>query len=160
MPSETTTEQPLTDPQQSILSALLDTLVPASEDGEMPSAAQVDFEVYLQTQARHFMAALLDVLQSLDPGFAELSPGARHDHVSEFSQSRPVEFANLLSRVYDCYYQHDRVRQRIGVVKGAPFPQGNEVAQGDLSLLDPVIAYGERYRYRRPTPADDSAEGP
>jgi hypothetical protein len=151
VPSDTSSEQALSEGQRRILSALLDTLVPASEDGEMPSAAEVGFEAYLQTQARDFVDALLDVLGSLDPTFAELSPGARHDRVTELSQARPAEFAGLLARVYDSYYQHDRVRERIGVVKGAVFPQGNDVAQGDLSLLDPVIANHERHRYRRPS---------
>jgi hypothetical protein len=57
-------------------------------------------------------------------------------------------FMTLLPRVYDCYYQDDRVRRNIGVVTGAPFPQGNEVMPGDLSLLDPVIENSDRHRYR------------
>jgi hypothetical protein len=141
---------PLTESQRAVLTSLLDTLVPASEDGEMPSAAEVGFEVYLQTQARDFVPELLDVLQQLGPTFAELSPGARHEQVSEFSSGDPTKFGSLLARVYDCYYQNDQVRERIGVVRGAVFPQGNEVTQGDLSLLDPVIGNSERYRYRTP----------
>jgi hypothetical protein len=39
---------------------------------------------------------------------------------------------------------------QIGVVTGAPFPQGNQVPPGDLSLLDPVIAHSERHVYRKP----------
>lgn len=150
MHNASATEQTLSEIQQSVLFALLDTLVPASEDGELPSAAEVGFERYLRAQARDFVGPLQDVLESLDPTFAELSPGARHDRIAEFSQAKPAEFANLLARVYDCYYQDDRVRERIGVVKGAPFPQGNEVAQGDLSLLEPVVANRDKYRYRRP----------
>ena len=95
-------------------------------------------------------AALRDVLDGLAPDFAALSGRDRHERVAAFSQARPAEFAGLLARVYDCYYQDDRVRERIGVVKGAVFPQGNEVVQGDLSLLDPVIANSERHGYRRP----------
>ena len=37
----------------------------------------------------------------------------------------------------------------IGVVTGAPFPQGNQVSPGDLSLLDPVIEHSERHVYRK-----------
>ena len=39
-------------------------------------------------------------------------------------------------------------REKIGVVRGPVFPQGNDVAQGDLSLVDPVIENAERFRYR------------
>ena len=73
----------------------------------------------------------------------------RCEHVRAFAARDSDLFRSLLTRVYDCYYQHDRVRVRIGVVTGAPFPQGNVVVQGDLSLLDPVIANRARHRYRR-----------
>ncbi|MEJ2089355.1 MAG: hypothetical protein P8Y69_12980 [Gammaproteobacteria bacterium] len=68
------TDRPLSEGQQVLLTALLDTLLPASADGRMPSAADV----------------------------------------------------------------------------GAPFPQGNEITPGDLSLLDPVIESSARHRYRQP----------
>jgi hypothetical protein len=40
------------------------------------------------------------------------------------------------------------VRRAIGVVTGAPFPQGNVLEAGDLSLLDPVLRNADRHRYR------------
>ncbi len=144
------TDAPLTADERAVLAALLDTLVPAGADGRMPSAAAVDFDGYLRTQASDFVGELKSMLKRFEPPFADLAIGARGDRVAEFSAHEPDAFRNLLTRVYDCYYQDDRVRLEIGVATGAPFPQGNEVTAGDLSLLDPVIANSTRHRYRKP----------
>jgi hypothetical protein len=143
-----TTDSALTADQQRVLKALLDTLVPASDDGQMPSAAEVGFTDYLCAQAEDFVAELASILQHFEPSFAELPIAIRCERVAAFSADNPPAFQALLTRVYDCYYQNDRVRVQIGVVSGAPFPQGNVVAPGDLSLLDPVIDNSARHRYR------------
>lgn len=144
------TDQPLTDYQRTLLSALLDTLVPASADGTMPSAAEVGFHEYLSNQAEDTIAEIKSLLQQMEPHFPTEPLAERCEHVSRISSEEPVKFQNLLARVYDCYYQHDEVRRQIGVVTGAPFPQGNEVQPGDLSLLDPVIERSATHRYRTP----------
>ena len=51
------------------LSALLDTLVPASADATMPSAADVDFVSYLKTQEPAFVDDVRVVLGHLDDAF-------------------------------------------------------------------------------------------
>jgi hypothetical protein len=144
------TDRPLSEGQQVLLTALLDTLLPASADGRMPSAADVGFERYLRTQAEDFIPALASALEHFESTFAELPLDERCERVSELCAADPALFQNLLTRVYDCYYQNDQVRTEIGVVTGAPFPQGNEITPGDLSLLDPVIESSARHRYRQP----------
>ena len=144
-----TTEHALSEDQQVLLAALLDTLVPASGDGRMPSAADVDFGTYLRTQAEDFVTDLRTMLSLFDPSFATLALPDRCERLAEFSTQHPALFRGLLTRAYDCYYQDDRVRRQIGVVTGAPFPQGNEVTAGDLSLLDPVIGNRDRHTYRK-----------
>lgn len=144
------TDHPLTADQRAVLSALLDALVPASADGAMPSAADVGFEGYLHTQAADFVPVLAGMLPRFDAAFAAMPLPQRCEQLAAFSADQPALFTALLTRVYDCYYQDDRVRRAIGVATGAPFPQGNTVEPGDLSLLDPVIRNAARHRYRRP----------
>lgn len=148
MPDLVSTDYPLSEQQQSLLAALLDALIPASKDGTMPSAADVDFKYYLSTQAADFVADLTSILGQLDPALPDLSLSERCEQLTEFSANEPQAFQNLLSRVYDCYYQDDRVRSEIGVVTGAVFPQGNQIIPGDLALLDPVIESASRHGYR------------
>ena len=149
MPDLVSTHHPLSEQKQLLLSVLLDTLIPASKDGTMPSAADVEFKYYLRMQAADFVADLTIILGQLDPVFADLSLSERCEELTEFSANEPQAFQNLLSRVYDCYYQDNRVRNEIGVVTGAVFPQGNQIIAGDLALLDPVIENASRHGYRK-----------
>ena len=142
-------DRPTGDRALSTLAALLDTLVPASNDGRMPSAADVDFLAHLERFDADYLRELASVLRRFDAAFADLDLAARVDVVTRFSQDERAAFRQLIRRVYDCYYQDDRVRIAIGATPGAPFPQGNTVMPGDLALLDPVIAAHERHSYRR-----------
>jgi len=143
------TDAPFDAAQLERLDALLDTLLPASEDGRMPSAAETGFNDYLRTQGAAAIPMLRTMLQALDADFANANLPQRCAQVEAWSQANPELFAGVLTHVYDCYYQHDRVRAALGMVQGAVFPQGNEVTPGDLSLLDPVIANSSRHQYRR-----------
>ena len=143
-------EPVLNEAQRAALPALLDTLVPASTDGEMPSAADVGFDAYLVTTGESAVPMIRAVLDQLGDGFVEGAAEARRARLEEIQRAQPELFTGLLAVVYDVYYQDERVREQIGVVRGAVFPQGNEIVQGDLSLLEPVIENADRYRYRAP----------
>jgi hypothetical protein len=141
-------DRPLTEAQRATLVALLDTLVPASDDGRMPSAADMDFLAHIERQDTAYLQQLPPLLDRFDAAFAARPLDERCTFVQRFSADDPAAFNALLLRVYDCYYQDDRVRRAIGVVTGAPFPQGNVLEAGDLSLLDPVLRNADRHRYR------------
>ncbi len=141
-------DSPLSGAQLATLAALLDTLVPASADGRMPGAADTGFLSHLLQQDAAFVPQLVLLLERFDAAFATRALDERCTFVQRFSVDDPAVFNALLLRVYDCYYQDDRVRHAIGVVQGAPFPQGTVVAAGDLSLLDPVLRDSTRHRYR------------
>ena len=143
------TDHPLSEEERRTLRALLDTLLPASDELGMPSAAETDFDDYLKSQASDLLPLLKDALACFDEQFADLPLAERVERVRAISADQPEQFMALLPRVYDCYYQDDRVRHKIGVVTGAVFPQGNEVMPGDLSLLDPVIERSDSHRFRQ-----------
>ena len=143
-----TSDRPFSGSHRATLLALLDTLLPASDDGRMPSAAEVDFTAYLDAVDPAYIAGLEAVIGMFGPTFAGLDLPARVAEVQRFSLQDPKAFTALIQRVYDCYYRNERVRKAIGVNTGAPFPQGNQVAAGDLSLLDPVIRNADRHRFR------------
>lgn len=136
----------LDDERQAILNAIADTLLPASDDGRMPSAGDLDFWSYLNAFDPDGTAEVLEMVGMFDAGFAALSIDARVDAMTAFSESEPQLFRAVLPRVYGCYYQNDAVMDGIGLAKGPPFPRGNTVESGDLSLLDPVTALDRTYR--------------
>ena len=140
------TDQPLTAAQRETLTALLDTLVPASDDGVMPSAAELDFLAYLSAQAADFTPLLTQITAEFDEDFAAAPLTERVGVVQSFSERQPELFQALLFHTYACYYQDDRALVGIGMAAGPPFPRGNTVEPGDLSLLDPVVAKSKQYR--------------
>jgi hypothetical protein len=137
---------PLNEAQRRRLSALLDTILPASEDSRMPSAAELDFNAYLAEQAGDFLAALPGIVDLFDDAFAKQTLPRRVAAVEAFAKDDVPAFNGLLMRVYDCYYQDDRVRELIGAEPGPPFPRGNVIPAGDLSGLDAVVKSSPGYR--------------
>jgi len=125
--------------QREILEALVDTIVPASEDGRMPSARECDFPGFLARNAPDFLPELTGILADFDSGFTTQPARLRYERVKAFSERTPESFNRLLAQVYGCYYQDERVLAAIGLGAGAPFPRGNTLEPGDLSLLDPVL---------------------
>ncbi|MDH3642173.1 MAG: gluconate 2-dehydrogenase subunit 3 family protein [Gammaproteobacteria bacterium] len=140
------TDQPLSAAQHNTLFALLDTILPASDDGTMPSAAEVDVVAYLREGAEEFIPVLAQIIEQFSEAFAGQEPAERHTMVEAFSSSEPELFNALLFHTYTCYYQNDRVLEGIGSAAGPPFPRGNTIEQGDLSLLDPVVMGSKTYR--------------
>ena len=145
-----TSDHPLTAAQRSNLTALQDALIPASGDGRMPSAGDFDLVDYLvrksDAEAEAFLEKLPEVLDSLGAGFAVAPPDERHAAVQSFSEADPGAFRELVFHTYGCYYQDDRALVGIGMEKGPPFPRGNTIEAGDLSLLDPVVKGNHTYR--------------
>ncbi len=140
------TDHPLTAAQQQTLAALVDTILPGSADGRLPSARQLDFIGHLNDKEPAFVPLLIQIVDDFDDEFSMLSLADRYPLVEDFSRRQPQWFKDLLLRLYDCYYTDEGVKQSIGVGQGAPFPRGNTVKAGDLTLLDPVVAKPRTYR--------------
>ena len=125
-----TTDQPLSPSQQQNLSALADTLLPASAESNMPSAGELDLIGHLNTKGGEPVPRLLEILQCFDNEFASLPLLQRVDVVGAFSNAQPEAFDWLLFEVYDCYYQNSHVLTGIGLAAGPPFPRGMWSKQG------------------------------
>ena len=143
---KSTTAQTLNEAQKSCLSALLDAVVPASGDGTMPSAGEMDFLPYLQAQAAEFLTVMTGILNQFDDTFADRPLPARVALVQEFARTEARVFDGLVFRIYDCYYQSDRVRGLIGAQLGPPFPNGHDIPAGDFSSLETVKSRAKGYR--------------
>ena len=141
-----TTDKPLGKALEKQLRGLLDTLIPATEDGVMLSAADIDLMPYLQLHSAESIPMLIQLLNELDDQFASLTQTARESIVEQLSIIHPGPFKIVTLQVFACYYQDERAQRGIGMDAGPPFPRGNSVEPGDLSLLDPVIAGRHSYR--------------
>jgi len=146
--------QPLAPGQRANLDIVLNLIVPPSADGRMPGAAEVGVPAYLFAEAPDALPVLRRELQELElrsrerfvRGFADLAQAERHSMIGELRAQQPSFMSRLAMETLACYYQHDRVLAGLGREARPPYPKGYQVAQGDLSLLDPVRARGKIYR--------------
>ena len=142
-------DNPFSRDQQKCLTALLKILIPA--EGRMPGADEVSFPEFLQEQRPDAIPQVQQILDELTEQLApvaaeELVPEQLQDLVEQLETNQAAQLQLLLSQLYACYYQHDDVLVALGLEPGPPFPRGNTVEQGDLSLLDPVRKRGTIYR--------------
>ena len=140
------TDQPFSSSEQQILTALLDTLIPASEDGTMPSAGVLDFTGWLMMNDLEIVPTVKALLSHFDDTLTNADEDERTQLVETVSKTEPTLFREVLARVFCAYYEDDRALVGIGAGAGAPFPRGNTVETGDLTLLDPVTGLGKGYR--------------
>lgn len=112
----------------------------------MPSAADVDLLAHLEKYAPDLLSRLPDIIDSFGAEFAAAPYPLRHELVDDFRRREPMLFEQLLFHTYAGYYEDDRVLVAIGSKPGPPFPQGNRIEPGDLSLLAPVVKLERSYR--------------
>ena len=153
------TDGPISAAQRATMDAVLNMIVPASEDGRMPSAIEVGVLDHLRESAAgdptgDLIGKLREELDHLDAqsheqfgaAFADLAVDARQTLVDQVRAIDPRFLHGLAIETVTCYYQDDRVLEALGMEARPPFPLGYEVLSGDLSLLEPVIQGGKRYR--------------
>ena len=141
-----TSDDPLTADQKAIFNGLLDVIIPPDEKRDLPGASTLDLIAYLDEQAPELIPLLARHLEYFDRQFAGLSSKEQHPLVESFSEVHAEFFNALLFHTFACYYQNEQVLNAIGLASGPPFPRGNDVASGDLSLLDPVLKRPRVYR--------------
>jgi hypothetical protein len=141
-----TSDNPLNASQQAKLAALLDVIIPEDEVRGMPSAGDLDLGKYINEHTPVFIPGLINVLENFEDGFAGLNWSERHSLVQRFSEDQTEVFNEVVFHAYACYYQNDLVRRGLGLAPGPPFPRGNEIVAGDLSLLDEVLKRPPMYR--------------
>ena len=147
-------DNPLSEAQRLTLASLLDAIIPGSEDGRMPSAADLDLVAYIRDRDPEFIPMLIQGLNTLDElsaarsttDFTALTNPDRQSLAQELSRTQPNLFDGLHRHTLSCYYQDDRVLAGLGLEPGPPFPRGNTIEPGDLSLLDPVRQRPSFYR--------------
>ena len=133
---------------------ILDMIIPASDDGRFPSAADMDVLSYIVKTEPELLDTIrieLDRLNAVSKDlhgmvFGDADGIARQGLLDEVRGVEPQFLGGLALQTVTLYYQDDRVMEAIGLEARPPFPKGYEVVAGDLSLLDPVRARGQVYR--------------
>jgi hypothetical protein len=143
-----------------VMAALIDAIVPPSDDGRMPGAGDLDLVPHVERSARgnpmlrpvveYGLSAIAEIAgRGRASGLTGLSRADWTAALQEFTANDGFFLPAFLFLVYGGYYQHDRVVTALGLEPRAPHPKGYEMGGDDWSLLDPV-------RRRRMTPRASS----
>ena len=140
--------------QQRTFVAILDMIIPASDDGRFPSAADMDVLGYIAKTDHQLLDTVRNELDRLNAvsedlygvAFGDAGETRRQGLLDGIRGAEPQFLGGLALQTVTLYYQDDRVMEAIGMEARPPFPKGFEVVAGDLSLLDPVRARGQIYR--------------
>ena len=134
------------------LNTLLNLIIPPSEDGKMPGAADIGFLAYIDNN---------NILSWTQEGLFNIVDESHNKYGKEFSKLKNSDqmklidslrskfskfFNRLTTEVIQCYYQHDDVLEAIGLEARPPFPKGHILEEGDLTLLEAVYLRGKIYR--------------
>jgi hypothetical protein len=135
-----------------LLAQVLDTLVPASS--EFPGAAAVALDHVLHVAA---VAPALDALfsrglQAIEGdaagagGFARLDADGREHTLRRVESSEAEFFEALVRHVYDGYYAHPTIVERLGLDPTPVHPRGHRLDVTELPDFTRVAARGPLYR--------------
>lgn len=142
----------LNEKQEKALMALLNLIIPPSKDSRLPGAADIDFLTYIHEKKLYplIQNVLNNVIEEshskYDQDFSALSASNQMQLTDQLRRRHNRFFTLLTTHVVQCYYQHDKVLEAIGLEARPPFPDGYRLEEGDLTLLGPVYDRGKIYR--------------
>jgi hypothetical protein len=148
---------PFTAAQLRTLAHVLDDLLPASAERQLPGAGELGAAAYLDRslaampELKAMVAHGLDALDALarrrhPQGLDGLTPEDRAAVLLEHAGSEHSFPPILIMHTFAGYYQDPRILERIGMPPHPPHPRGYEMGSDDWALLEPVRARGKIYR--------------
>ena len=156
MDNKTSPAEQHLDPQQKrTLEALLEMVIPANPEVNMPGANEVGFQEFLQEFDPQFYGHDLPQglraihqtsLENHNADFAELSQALKESLIENLRVSQHKFLQHFGKLVMVCYYQHDQVLEGLRLEARPPFPEGYHVDELDYGLLEPVKNRGKRWR--------------
>ena len=146
--------------EKSLLNGLLDEIIPASDDGRIPSAGSLGVADFIATKAGE-IPGLADRLKRglrtakalLEPKgdtFDALSSADRLALVKILERREPEFFAALIRYTYMGYYTDPTVPPHFGLSAQPPHPYGYEVPEESpeelAAMVEPVKKRGRCYQ--------------
>ena len=140
--------------KRSLLTAVLDTLVPASEGFPESGALALDHVLAIADASTHAGALLWRALEAIDTSvprdgaraFERLSVAEREDVLRRVERSDPQAFDVLVRYAYDGFYSHPATITRLGLEPGPVQPRGHRIEPAALPDLTRVAGRGPIYR--------------
>jgi hypothetical protein len=134
------------------LKRLADAVISEAQELALPGAgdAQIFARFLMKASGREdrIRSAMTDFLGKSGgiAAVASLDDEAFHDIAMEWQHIRHPFLTRITSLIAHAYYEDPRVLRAYNKDARAPFPKGNDVPQGDWSLLDNVRSRPPIYR--------------
>jgi len=146
--------------RKALLNRILDEIIPASDNGRIPSGGSLRVAKHLEALAKDTPGLEEQFSRGLDRAatlaerrggvFKDLSSDDRRQLVADLEALEPDFFSALLRHTYMGYYTEPSVPPLIGLTDKAPQPDGYDVPDEDVEklegLVEPVKARGRCYR--------------
>ena len=141
------------DAKRDLLTAVLDTLVPAAAGFPESGGLALDHVLGIagaSAEAGSLLARALDAVEAAGAGeargFAGLSVERREDLLRAVERSHPEAFDALVRHTYDGFYSHPATIARLGLEPGPVQPRGHRIEPAALPDLARVAARGPIFR--------------
>jgi hypothetical protein len=139
--------------KRDLLTLVLDTLVPGSEDFPESGALALDHVLAMAGASAELEALLSRALEAIEDetpgvarGFPGLSATQREDVLRRVEGAHPEPFEALVHHAYDGFYSHPATIKRLGLEPGPVQPRGYRIEAAALPDLGRVAARGPIYR--------------
>ena len=138
-----------TQEERAYLDAILDRLIPANRDRQIPGAGELGIADFLTREA-DANAGLRGSISALLARAVKLAGGMTPDAVRQLEAALPSEFKELLVATYKGYYSRPDMRACFGLAAHPVHPEGYDVPPESHELMEeltaPVRARGPFYR--------------
>jgi hypothetical protein len=141
--------------QQTLLSHVLNRLIPATDDfpgaGDLGVASYVDTVVGRSAELKRLFSQGLTHIAMISQAqqaqeFNDLADDQKDAVLRQVETLHPAFFEALVQHTYSGYYMHPTVIRLLGLETRPPQPRGYHLEPLDLTLLDNVKQRGSMYR--------------
>ena len=146
--------------ERALLNGILARIIPASEDGRIPSAASPRVVSYLAEKAcaqpglgalfTRGLTAVVEQAASAGGRFESLAPHQQQAILEQLEKNEPEFFEQFLRHTYMAYYSNPAIRPLFGLSDKPTQPDGYDVAAEPAAelaaLVEPVTRRGSFFR--------------
>ena len=143
----------LNETNRAVLDAILDELIPPSEDGKIPGAGALgvaDFLPTAQAYAPDPAGSVQTILDAVSDDFVALPRDEKVATLKRVEAAQGQDFETLVRLTYMGYYSRPDTRPYVGVGAHPIHPHGYPVVRESDAMMDelsaPVRARGKAYR--------------
>ena len=130
-----------------ILKNILEIIIPKDNINSMPSAADVNIIEFIKRNDKKLMTILISFVKEItlicqkqfNQDFSNIGFQKKMNVMEEYKIKFQNDYNQIIRLILYCYYSDKDVLGKLSLKNDPPFPDGNKLKKGDLSLLKPVL---------------------